>query len=289
MDFGYNLGNTYICCENMEEKIIKNEQNNLWGIYLPKKKVISKIKKYGFKTIRFQVEYFNLYAESEKNISEWISGLKEIVNSIINLNMYCILSIHHSREFWMNEGEMAKSIYTDFWKKIANEFIDYDEHLAFESMNELDFVYFTLLDTTQVFVDTIRNSEGFNKERLLIISELSTEVELNNFYEYILPIDPVNKLAISLHYYFPSESLDEYDITPIYWYDNTGYPYRSIPIIGWGIDDDYKELIEKFDYLKKLFIDKGIPVIIGEVGILTSYKNNINSIRQFLYSLFSIS
>ena len=289
MGIGYNLGNTFICCENVEEKIIKNEQNNLWGIYLPKKKVISKIKKYGFKTIRFQVEYFNLYSESEKNISEWISGLKEIVNSIINLNMYCILSIHHSSEFWMIEGEMAKSIYADFWKKISNEFIDYNEHLAFESMNELDFIYFTLLDTTQVFVDTIRNSEGFNKERLLIISELSTEVELNNFYEYILPIDPVNKLAISLHYYFPSESLDEYDITPIYWYDNTGYPYRSIPIIGWGIDDDYKELMEKFDNLKKFFIDKGIPVIIGEVGILTSYKNSINSIRQFLYSLFSIS
>jgi len=233
MGFGYNLGSTFNCCKILEEdKNLKNEQIKLWGTELPTKKTISKIKKYGFKTIRFQVNYLNLTYESEKIFSEWISGLKkEVVDEIINYNMYCILSIHHSREFWMNEGEMAKSIYTDFWKKIANEFIDYDEHLAFESMNELDFIYFTLLDTTQAFVDTIRNSEGFNKERLLIISELSTEVELNNFYEYKLPIDPANKLAISLHYYFPSESLDKYDITPIDWYDNSGYPYRSIPII----------------------------------------------------------
>jgi len=47
--------------------------------------------------------------------------------------------------------------------------------------------------------------------------------------------------------------------------------------------------MEKFDNLKSFFINKGIPVIIGEVGILTTYKNNINSIRQFLFSFFSIS
>ena len=291
MGFGYNLGITFNCCKNLEEEeeVEKNHQIKLWGTILPTKKIISKIKKYGFKTIRFNVEYKNLSLESENINSEWISGVKEVVDSIINFNMYCILSIHHDREFWIIEGEMAKDIYANFWKQVANEFINYDEHLAFESMNELDFVHFTLLNTTQAFIDVVRNSEGLNKERLLIISEMYTENELNNYYVCELPIDPANKFAISLHYYFPSESLYEYDIPPFDWYDNTGFYYQSAPIIGWGIDDDYKSLMEKFDNMKEFFISKGIPVIIGEVGILTKDKNNINSIRQFLYSLFSIS
>jgi len=41
--------------------------------------------------------------------------------------------------------------------------------------------------------------------------------------------------------------------------------------------------------MKNNFTDKGIPVIIGEVGILNDYIKKNNSIEQFLYTLFSIS
>ena len=93
MGIGYNLGNTYNCCIISEEDNIKNEQINIWGTTLPTKKQINQIKKYGFKTIRFQVIYNSLISESEKNKSNWIKELKKIIDMIYNLNMYCILSI----------------------------------------------------------------------------------------------------------------------------------------------------------------------------------------------------
>ena len=35
---------------------------------------------------------------------------------------------------------------------------------------------------------------------------MSTELEINNYYELEIPKDPSNKEAVSLHYYFPSET-----------------------------------------------------------------------------------
>ena len=90
MGIGYNLGNTYNCCITSEEDNIKNEQIKNWGTILPTQKQINKIKKYGFKTIRFQVVYNNLIDESEKFKSNWIKELKKIIIMIYNLNMYCI-------------------------------------------------------------------------------------------------------------------------------------------------------------------------------------------------------
>ena len=48
-------------------------------------------------------------------------------------------------------------------------------------------------------------------------------------------------------------------------------------------------MVRYFDYLKENFAEKGIPVIIGEVGILNDYIKKNNSIEQFLYTLFSLS
>ena len=38
-----------------------------------------------------------------------------------------------------------------------------------------------------------------------------------------------------------------------------------------------------------MLVNKGYPVIISETGVFTEDKKDINSIRQFLYSVFSIS
>ena len=64
--------------------------------------------------------------------------------------------------------------------------------------------------------------------------------------------------------------------------------YSFLPNMNWGRDKDYKEIMDYFSTLKRILIDKGFPVVIGEIGIY--YKNaEKNSIQQFLYSIFSIS
>ena len=158
MGIGYNLGKTYNCCIILEEDNIKVEQINNWGTILPTKKQINQIKKYGFRTIRFQVVYNNLISEYETFKSNWIKELKKIIDMIYNLNMYCILSIYHNDDFWNSEEVKALDKYINFWKEIANEFKNYDDYLIFESIHKLYFKDITLLNISQSFIDVIRNS-----------------------------------------------------------------------------------------------------------------------------------
>ena len=218
MGIGYNLGNTYNYSDDLGNDSIENYEIKTWGTILPTKKIINKIKKNGFKTIRFQVKYMDY--NNDKNIinPEWIIKIKEIVKWIINSNMYCILSVHHDNKYWQLKEQNSKDKYINLWTKIANEFKDFNQHLVFESFYEFGFVCFSdyfdncyngELFLSQIFVNIIRNSSGNNKERLLIIPGLSSELEINNFsydfYKTNIPKDPAYKLAISINYFFPGE------------------------------------------------------------------------------------
>jgi aryl-phospho-beta-D-glucosidase BglC (GH1 family) len=59
MGIGYNLGNTYNYCDNLGYESIENFEIKTWGTIIPNKKIINRIKKNGFKTIRFQVKYIS--------------------------------------------------------------------------------------------------------------------------------------------------------------------------------------------------------------------------------------
>jgi hypothetical protein len=118
---------------------------------------------------------------------------------------------------------------------------------------------------------------------------MATEYEINNYYVLEFPKDPSNKTAVSLRYYFPSQRLNEYETIPLYWKEKFGFIYDTIPITKWGSEYDYKEIMNKMEIMKSIFINKGIPVILGEVGILSKYNNNASSNREFLYTLFSLT
>jgi len=128
MGLGYNFGKTYNCCSSVDKNNLLYDQIKTWGTILPTKKMINRIKKYGFKTIRFQILYTNL---TDIVNSEWLIKIKEIVNWIVQEGMYCILCVYHDKEFWISRGQSSKNNYIDFWKQIANQFKDNDEHLIF--------------------------------------------------------------------------------------------------------------------------------------------------------------
>ena len=300
MGIGYNLGNTYNCCDILEEKDSGNEEIKLWGATFPTKNTLKEIRKNGFKTIRFQILYTNYIYNNDKINFEWINKIKELINSINKLNMYLILAIKHTREFWDSEGKNSENKYNHFWSQIANELISYDEHLIFESIYEIGYlIYLGIYNDededyylSQDFINIIRNSGGLNIKRLLIIPMISSDYELElyslNNNEYKIPKDPYNKLAISLYYYFPSEDLNT--LEPIMLFNKQGFANEIYPFTEWGSSKNYKDIKRNLDFMQRNFVDKGIPVIIGEVGILNEYiKKNINSIEQFLYTLFSMS
>jgi len=280
MGIGYNLGHSFD--SYLKSKKINNPDDaiTLLGNPIPTKKLISNIKKYGFKTIRFPVTWIYFIDQFGNIDPEWILRVKEIIKWIIERNIYCILNVYADTKEWIT-GIESKDKYINLWKQLAEEFKDFNEYLIFESMNEpsflnfFDYNYDTLLNFTQSFVDTIRNSNKFNKERLLIISGMNSKIDATFSEKYKIPTDPANKLAISINYYIPLQ----FSTNKIFWFNEN----------HWGTKYDYKELLENFLTLQNFYIKKGIPVIIGEVGVVTEENKELSSIREYLYAIFSLS
>ena len=281
MGIGYNLGHSFDSYDFYQKIINPDEAITLYGNPIPTKNLIINIKKYGFKTIRFPITW-TYFIDQFGNINpEWLLRIKEVVKWIIEKNIYCILNVYADSEVWLLEIE-SKSKYINLWKQISEEFKDFNEYLIFESMNEplyltrnLEYNYDVLLNFTQSFVDTIRNSEKYNTERLLIISGMSSSIERTCTEKYKIPIDPANKLAISINYYTPSR------------FTKSSWSWNSDDT--WGEQDNYKELFQNFESLKNFYVSKGIPVVIGEVGVITEKNKELPSIREYLYSVFSLA
>ena len=283
-------------CYNSNMKIDNpDDQITLWGNEKPTKEIFIKLKRYGFKTIRFPVTWMHFMDESGKVDLKWMSRVKQIVDWIMNYNMYCILNVHHDGASgnWLTKGEIAKEKFILLWQQIANEFKAYDEHLIFECMNDIRYngdYNFTLLHLfNQAFVDIVRSSGGYNKDRLLILSGANKDIDLICSKNYKMPIDPSNKFAISIHFYVPVYFTVEKDDDPWYTVDQNGVKIITTPMTKWGNKNDYNEMFSVFERLKEAYIDKGIPIVITEIGVLTEQEKEIESIREYLFFAFSMS
>ena len=299
MGMGYNIANTFDSFIEFTDLDTPDEQIELNGNISPTKDMIKKLKKYGFKTIRFPVTWMH-FIDDEGNIkSEWMVRVKEVIDIIINEKLYCILNVHGDgySSNWLERGMEVKDKYINLWRQIANEFKDYNEYLIFESMDKVyffdedlfDFDYTALFNLNQAFIDTIRKSGGNNKERLLIIAGANDELLWTIFSDYKIPVDQSNKLAISINYLEPSEFVYDTYYEPYNWTSEEGLTYLFGPRIIWGNSMDYYQMFEDFEIMKRSFVDKGIPVIINKVGVLTEEKKEIESIREYLYMLFTLS
>ena len=153
MGIGYNLANTFDSFSYYKDFETPDEQIEFNGNKAPNEDMIKKIKKYGFKTIRFPVTWM-YFIDDEGNIkSEWMIRVKEVVDLIIKEKLYCILNVHNDGFFdcWLERGMEVIDKYINLWTQIANEFKDYNEYLIFESMDAVffyDYNYYTYDYTT---------------------------------------------------------------------------------------------------------------------------------------------
>ena len=141
MGIGYNLANTFDSFSYYTDLETPDEQIELNGNIVPNKEMIKRLKKYGFKTIRFPVTWM-YFIDEEGNIeSEWMARVKEVVDIITNEKLYCILNVHNDGFYtsWLIRGMEVIDKYVNLWRQIANEFKDYNEYLIFESMDEIYF------------------------------------------------------------------------------------------------------------------------------------------------------
>jgi len=296
MGIGYNLANSFECFSyEIKTMTDPDQQLTLFGNEVPTKQIFTSIKKYGFKTVRIPITWMHFMDESGTVNPVWMNRVKEVVNWVLKAKLYCIINVNYDGALgnWLSQGLSSKDKFIYLWTQIANEFKNYNEYLAFQSMNQVlfkignDYDYFTLWNLNQAFVDTVRNTGGKNAERLLIIVGMNGDPDLTCTSLYKIPIDPSRKLAISFNYLAPLRFTIEHSDDPWTFVDEDGTIKFTPSLNKWGSEYDYKELYVYFQNFKEIFIDKGYPIIISEIGILTEDTKETNSIREYLYSVFS--
>lgn len=269
MTIGWNMGNTLeaICGETA------------WGGSVTTQKLIDSVKAAGFNTIRIPCAWFchSDTITSEIN-GDQLARVKEVIDYCINDSIYVILNIHWDNGWLENRVNKANQDKVNerqgaYWTQIAEYFRDYDEHLLFAGSNEPNVDdangMAVLMTYHQTFIDAVRSTGGNNSSKTLIIQGPSTEIDKTNQLMNTLPNDNIpDRLMVEVHYYTPYQfCLMSEDASWgkmfCYWGKNSHSKTDVSRNATWGEENDVEKY---FGMMKKKFIDKGIPVIIGEFG-----------------------
>lgn len=229
MTIGWNLGDTLDACQAdrdgdgvINEHVPDGEEpdETLWGNPKATPELFQALWDSGVNAVRIPVTWRDHIDEAGNISASWLDRVQEVVDYAYDIGMYVIINVHHDSggdpQFgaWIcnaatdYDGTLAR--YTNLWTQIADRFQDYDEHLIFESMNEVGFdslsvpkAYKTLNKLNQAFVDLIRSTGGKNPECHLLIAGYWTDIQktCNNLFQ--MPEDPAVRCMVSVHYYTP--------------------------------------------------------------------------------------
>lgn len=268
---GWNLGNTL--------EAIGGE--TAWGNPLTTQALIDKVKQSGFNAVRIPVSW-NQYANTStaQIQAQWLDRVNQVVQYCVNADLYVILNIHWDGG-WL-DGNITTRAQASvnakqkaFWEQIATKLRDFDEHVMFASANEPPVENATqmniLLSYHQTFINAVRSTGGKNTYRVLVIQGPSTDIDKTTALMNTLPSDPTpNKMMAEVHYYGPWQfcGLTE-DATwgTMFYYWGNGYHSTTDPSRNatWG-EEDY--VIAEFQKMKTKFVNQGIPVVLGEYGVI---------------------
>lgn len=276
MTFGWNLGNTLDVCQadrdgdgKINEHVEAGEKvdETLWGNPKATKELFTSLKKNGVNAVRIPVTWRD-HMDSNGNIDrEWMDRVQQVVDYAYSQGMYVIINVHHDgggdpkfgawiiKESQKDYNTFLKK-YKNVWKQIAERFKNYSDYLIFESMNEVGFdtlynknkadAYNLINKINQDFVDIIRATGGNNAKRHLLIAGYYTDIERTCDSLYKMPDDKAGRCILSVHYYTP-------------------WDFCTCDIKHtWGTNSEVRQMETLIGKMKKNFVDKGIPVIIGE-------------------------
>ena len=300
MGIGWNLGNALEAYIQTETDVNNSnywgqqglDSETSWGQQPTKSELLKMMKEAGFGAIRVPVTWFN-HMDKDGNVNaEWMARVHEVVDYVISQGMYCILNVHHDTgadkdnfKSWIKADDTNytnnKSRFEKLWQQIAEEFKDYDEHLLFESYNEmLDIknswcfasfntssqydatiatsAYSAINKYAQSFVDVVRGSGGNNSQRNLIVNTYGACCGSGSWNTHLK--DPLSQMKVptgeSNHIIFEVHAYPD-----IVNKDSNGNITSNRTLAS--IQSDINEIISN---LKTHLVAKGAPVIIGEWG-----------------------
>ena len=169
MGTGWNLGNT------MDGHTGFTPNETLWQNVETTQEFIKVLHDTGFNNIRIPITWGTMIDDSNdyKIDEKWMSRVQDIVDYAIHMNMYVMINVHHDgaeQMGWLriasDDFDFVKEKYEAVWKQIAECFTDNDEHLIFESMNEVTGSGTTakedtekIMELNQIFVEVVRATD----------------------------------------------------------------------------------------------------------------------------------
>lgn len=270
MQPGWNLGNSLDATGADETS---------WGNPVVTQELIKKIAAQGYKSIRIPVTWdvHTGAAPSYTVDPAYLARVQQVVDWAIGENLYVMINIHHDSWLWISKMEQQHdqvlARYNAIWTQVANKFKGYSNKLIFEGINEPRFTdggttdenkSLQMLDELNVsFHSIVRKSGGNNATRPLVLSTLeasSSQVRLNALSNTITKLNDSNLIA-TVHYY--------------------GFWPFSVNIAGYTKfdTDTQNDINTTFNNVYNTFTAKGIPVIVGEYGLL-GFDSNTGVIEQ---------
>jgi endoglucanase len=259
---GWNLGDAL-------ESIPKETS---WGNPIATDALLRGVKAAGFKSVRIPVAW-SQYADAENCIDpKWMAHVTDVVKKARRAGLYAILNIHWDGG-WMQptyaQQAQVDAKLSKFWTQIATNFKSFDDHLLFAGTNEVMVTGVYRAPTAenaavqngfnQTFVDAVRATGGRNATRFLIVQAYNTNIDYALESNAELPKDTATgRLMMEVHYYDPYDFTINERSSVWQWGSKATDPAATET---WA-NEAYVDA--QFQKMKSAFVDKGVPVILGE-------------------------
>lgn len=262
MQPGWNLGNTF---DSFNTNVPNNGDETSWGNPLVTKEFIKEIRKQGFKSIRIPITWDErMGGAPDYTINpDWMDRVQQVVDWSLQEGLYVMINLHHDSWMWIGQApdnhDAVLAKYNAIWTQVANRFKNHSDKLMFESINEPKFdnvdvaTQHAFLDEfNKSFFHIVRASGGENDVRPLVLPTLNT----NNSQEH------VDSLASTI-----ADLNDPNLIATVHFY---GFWPFSVNIAGFPKLEELtiNDINTMINNVTTSFVSKGIPVVIGEFGLL---------------------
>lgn len=295
MALGWNLGNSLEACADPF-----TASETLWGNPATSKALIDLVKRSGFNAVRIPAAWSGYIEDrlTHKIKDEWLMRVREVVDYCMANDMHAVLNIHWDGGWLENNPTYAKqqeviAKQKALWEQIAVAFRDYDERLLFAGTNEVHADYNRPTNEhlevqhsyNQAFVDAVRATGGKNAWRVLVVQGYNTNIE-HTLAAFKLPQDTrTDRMMVEVHYYDPYDfTIDNSSTFKYLW----GKEYAGqTGASTWALEE---YVGETFGKMKAQFVDKGIPVLLGEYAASLRatlpehlYQEHVRSRNHYLY------
>ena len=298
LGYGWNLGN------QMDAMVGGVSGETYWGNEKCTQATFDNLKSKGFSTVRIPVTWMGHIGDAPDYTVEtaWLDRVAEIAGYAKKAGLNAIVNVHHDdspESGWLcvhkaaSDADYKKDMmarYKALWEQVARKFAEEGEWLIFEGYNELQDggwgyggnltdggkQYAVINELAQTFVTTVRAAGGKNADRYLSILGYSANPSLTAS-NLVLPTDPAaDRLIVSVHFYDPSGYALGQNSAYTEW-GHTGADGKKDP------NHSEKNVIDTFRMLKDKYLDKNIPVYIGECGAVNREDERAKSFQRYWF------